>query len=511
MAEQKLNIRIKAFDKTKTAFRGVTSGLKKVGGAIFSAKSAIAGLVGAAGFGALIKTSMTSIDVMAKTADKIGVTTEALAGLRYAAELTGVSTQTMDMALQRFTRRVSEAANGTGEAVGALEELGINAEDLLKLPLDKQMGVIADSMKKLDTQADRVRVAMKLFDSEGVALVNTLGEGSEALEVMIEEADELGLSLSSIEADKVEEANDAFTRAKAVIQGVVQQFVVHLAPTLTRIANQFVEMSKEANESGNVGERVARYLFDSFDSLRNGLLKVKTAFLNIKLMLETIEYYIKLTFNETIGNAINLMNDIIGLFNGAQINNPFAEAVAESMRDINALKNNIAEMNELSSQSSYDNLTGGSNQQNRTGTHYAPHINPQNNPLGTGNPQTSQMLREMVASFHPQSGDHFWDPMTGWHTFAGGGYTGGGARAGGVDGKGGFPAILHPNETIVDHSQGGGSGVVINQTINISTGVQSTVRAEINNLLPQISDAAKKAVLNAKLRGGSFASQLVGR
>ena len=49
----------------------------------------------------------------------------------------------------------------------------------------------------------------------------------------------------------------------------------------------------------------------------------------------------------------------------------------------------------------------------------------------------------------------------------GGGYTGMGARAGGVDGKGGFPAILHPNETVVDHTKGQGMGATVN--FNIST------------------------------------------
>lgn len=38
-------------------------------------------------------------------------------------------------------------------------------------------------------------------------------------------------------------------------------------------------------------------------------------------------------------------------------------------------------------------------------------------------------------------------------SFDGGGFTGSGARSGGVDGKGGFPAILHPNETVVDHTK----------------------------------------------------------
>lgn len=95
-------------------------------------------------------------------------------------------------------------------------------------------------------------------------------------------------------------------------------------------------------------------------------------------------------------------------------------------------------------------------------------------------------------------------------TFAGGGFTGYGARSGGVDGKGGFHAILHPNETVLDHTRGQGQGVTIVQNINVSTGVQQTVRAEIANLLPQISNAAKSAVADARLRGGGFSKAMVG-
>jgi hypothetical protein len=53
---------------------------------------------------------------------------------------------------------------------------------------------------------------------------------------------------------------------------------------------------------------------------------------------------------------------------------------------------------------------------------------------------------------------------------------------------------------------GGGSSVTVMQTINVSTGVQQTVRAEIKSLMPQIADSAKMAVLDAKRRGGSYGS-----
>ena len=52
---------------------------------------------------------------------------------------------------------------------------------------------------------------------------------------------------------------------------------------------------------------------------------------------------------------------------------------------------------------------------------------------------------------------------------------------------------------------GGGDSVVVNQSINVSTGVQQTVRAEVLGLMPQIAEASKAAVLDARRRGGAFA------
>ncbi|MDC1020620.1 hypothetical protein OAR23_01200 [bacterium] len=99
--------------------------------------------------------------------------------------------------------------------------------------------------------------------------------------------------------------------------------------------------------------------------------------------------------------------------------------------------------------------------------------------------------------------------MSGSNPFAfdGGGYTGSGPRSGGLDGKGGFMAMLHPRETVVDHTKGqgvGGEVINVTQNINVSTGVQQTVRAEIKQLMPQIANSAKSAVLDAKRRGGAY-------
>jgi hypothetical protein len=50
-------------------------------------------------------------------------------------------------------------------------------------------------------------------------------------------------------------------------------------------------------------------------------------------------------------------------------------------------------------------------------------------------------------------------------SFAGGGYTGNAPRSGGLDGRGGFMAMVHPRETIIDHTRAAGGGGVPNITI----------------------------------------------
>lgn len=98
-------------------------------------------------------------------------------------------------------------------------------------------------------------------------------------------------------------------------------------------------------------------------------------------------------------------------------------------------------------------------------------------------------------------------------SFDGGGYTGSGSRAGGLDGKGGFMAMLHPNETVLDHTrgQGAGGGTVIQQTISIDArGADAGVEQRIRAAMAQSKAETLAAVRAQANRGGSFASA-VGR
>lgn len=212
--------------------------VKGIGGAVarvvpqLAAVASVAGVVTMAVRG--LSTQMQRLDETAKTAAKIGTTTEELSRLQFAGEKTGVAVNTMNMALQRMTRRVSEAAAGSGEAKDALVELGLDAKKLNDMGPADAFRAIADSMSRVENQSDRVRLAMRLFDSEGVALVNTLAGGSRALDEFARQSDLFGNTVNGKAAKAAEAFNDAMTDLKASVGGVFAQLVRDLAPALTK-------------------------------------------------------------------------------------------------------------------------------------------------------------------------------------------------------------------------------------------------------------------------------------
>jgi hypothetical protein len=113
-------------------------------------------------------------------------------------------------------------------------------------------------------------------------------------------------------------------------------------------------------------------------------------------------------------------------------------------------------------------------------------------------------LQQVGTSALGSGGGGIGDFFSNLFSFDGGGSTGSGPRSGGLDGKGGFMAMLHPQETVVDHTKGqsAGGAVVINQTVHIdSRSDQATIMAAMH----RAKEMAKAEILQSRQRGGAFA------
>ena len=527
MADQKINITLAAIDKTKGAFGTITRSIGAVTSAVFSLKTAIVGVVGVGGIGLLVRNSLLATDTLSKTANKLGVTTEALSQLRYAAELSGVGIQTTDMAVQRFTRRLSEAANGTGEAKAALIELGINARELGQVPLEEQMIELSKAFGNVKSSSDQVRLAFKLFDSEGVSFVNILKQGEDGLRAMFNEATNLGVVMSSQAAKGVEEANDAFFRLQSLFGGIIDQIVAALAPALTALAEMFqvylVKSIAEANGSiEKFGQNAAKYIVEGVAGILDVLAQAIKGFEAFINALEENRVWGKIT-----KDAFGGMRTDLSLFAGSvedaaarvrELGSAIGTTTASQSENADTGEKQISTIDRL--RTAFENLKQSSDEIQRTFDSAVKRAFD-----GTTNALTDMvmgaksakdafkdMARSIVADLiKMQIKSSITTPLfNSIQSFlpTSGKAIGGSVQAGQpymVGERGAEMFIPNKQGSIVpaDKMGGGGDSVTIN--LNVSTGVSQTVRAELNSMLPQIAEMSKAAVYEARRRGGTFA------
>ncbi len=195
---------------------------------------------------------ITRLDTIGKQANKLGLTVEALQELRFAAEKSGIAVNTFDMAFQRFTRRAGEAAKGTGEAKDALKQLGITIDDLRSKNPEELFQQAADALARVEGEAERLRLAFKLFDSEGVAVINMVDN----LRELRQEARDLGIVLSQDLVRDATRMKDELTRVFAAIEAAWSKVVITFGRGLDVLFNFLPDTIEE-------------HLKDRIDELRN--------------------------------------------------------------------------------------------------------------------------------------------------------------------------------------------------------------------------------------------------
>lgn len=247
----------KAADRADKKTDRFAKGMKAAGKVVAVA----AGLITAATVGlvALSTAAIANADAIGKQADKIGIGVESLQELRYVSELAGVAQNTLDMSMQRFSRRVGEARQGMGELLPVLQQYGIALIDAdgRTRSLEDVLADYADAVAGAKDGSEQLRLAFKGFDSEGAALVNLLRQGSEGMERLRQEARNTGVILSESMVRQAEATNDSLTRMKRIVSVNFQKLLVSLAPTIENLA---VAFSRAGPFISRVADAIAKFV-----------------------------------------------------------------------------------------------------------------------------------------------------------------------------------------------------------------------------------------------------------
>ncbi len=500
MADQQLNIVLRAFDKTRAGFMGVRRGLDSVKKSVFSVKGAMTALAVGAG----LKVTAKSIDELAKQSARLGVTVNQLQTLQFAASQSGTGAAELSKGFEKFNKSISEASGGIGTGVKAFEALGVtltNNDGSLK-DTDTLLNEVADGFTGIKDPADRVRIAMDLFGRSGAGMVNMLQDGSASLQDLRDEFNQVTITLTGEQAKAVEAANDRFDKLRRVFSSIGQQITVVVLPVLAKLATFFSEILLKA----------IAFSIDAFRDFMNVFIRgYNWLATNLPFLQEVNEATFGTDFAKklrTIADNMEGVGDSAGTIlepvtvvaKGIErLESSLDKARAKFMDFSEAskeVKANLAGIAMKGLQSLEDGLVS----------------------IIDGTKSAKDAFKDMARSIisdliRMQIRRSITGPLAGAMGlsgfFGGGKAIGGPVQAGGsylvgergpeILTMGGRAGHITPNNQI-----SGGGGVVVNQTINVSTGVAQTVRTEIATLMPQIAEASKAAVLDAKQRGGNF-------
>ena len=218
----------------------------------------------------LERVTMKAIDTADQMRDfgrSIGIATDKLSGLEYAAKQSGVSAEALRTGLQRMTKNIAEAAHGLGETGKVIKALGLDAKTLSSQSPDKVFMDIVGALERIKNPADKALAAFKLFGRAGIDLVPLLGEGTGAINAWIRAAERLGIIISKEFADKADEANDAINNLNAALLGMSITLAEIVVGPLTTVVNKLTDLIMLSREDpGEFIKKLSLFLVSPLSS-----------------------------------------------------------------------------------------------------------------------------------------------------------------------------------------------------------------------------------------------------
>jgi len=221
-------------------------------GAAGAALASVATLAGT--FATVLKTD--TIHELNSLARSVDVSVDSLSSWSYAAQSVGLSSDKMGDIFKDTSDKIGDfVATGGGEAKDLFDNLNLSIDELKQLHPDQQLLAIADGLEQVGTHGEKVFYLESLAD-EASRLLPLLEQGATGLLKMQREADLLGVTLSDVDAAKVEHASDSFRVLGGAAEGFANQLTVQLSAAFAGVGENVLELLEQFGGMSGVVETV---------------------------------------------------------------------------------------------------------------------------------------------------------------------------------------------------------------------------------------------------------------
>lgn len=204
--------------------KAVSSAIAGVATVAVSAAAAVA-----AGGVALLKSTSKQITETDRWAKSLNMSTQELLAWQYAAEKAGVSGDQMADIFKDIGDKIGDAVlNKSGEAVDALNSLGLSAKKLSGLSPDKQLLAISSALGKIGTNAEKTTI-LESLGNDLSKLLPLLDQGGEKLKQYMDAAKKFGVAPDDADIEKLVKVNSLFEDMETQASGLKIELATGLA------------------------------------------------------------------------------------------------------------------------------------------------------------------------------------------------------------------------------------------------------------------------------------------
>ncbi|EPN5741239.1 phage tail tape measure protein [Cronobacter dublinensis] len=211
--------------------RQIESDVKAAGAAVATIGLAAAGAaVTAATAGiALLKSTSDQITETDRWAKSLKVSTQELLAWQFAAEKAGVSGDQIADIFKDIGDKIGDAVlNKSGEAVDALNALGLSADKLSKTTPDKQLLAIGEALSKINTNAEKTNI-LESLGNDLSKLLPLFDNNNQKLNQFIQLAKDYGVAPDPKSIDDLVKVNQFFQDLEAQASGLKMEIAAGLA------------------------------------------------------------------------------------------------------------------------------------------------------------------------------------------------------------------------------------------------------------------------------------------
>lgn len=241
----KLTSKISSIQKG-VAFQSVVTAAGAVKDAFGAVTDMISGAVSSV-YG-MAASQAAAADAIGKTSALLGMQVGELQAIRSAGKHAGMSIESIDSAMQKFSINTGKAAAGEKAQIDLFNALGVatkNADGSLRNQTELLMDV-ADAYSKLTNTQDLARVSQELFGRSAVQMSALLKDGSSGIQSAIEQFQKTGAGYTEDETKQAEAFNDSLQLMQEYIEGIRKEMFFALVPAFTSL---FDKVSAFINEN----------------------------------------------------------------------------------------------------------------------------------------------------------------------------------------------------------------------------------------------------------------------